>query len=160
MDQKKEKAAGSDQQEDPLKKAETVIASIEKSAAKLEALAKREETVDDPKEVKEPEEKSPALDALEKVASSIDTLVGQITDLTGRVTKIEEQPLPSKVGSTKVVQKGGSNDGNTSRVDEIQKRLNDLDEMKKYHLEKYQSEKRWEEAFDLIAERDQLQGTV
>ncbi|MDP2670849.1 MAG: hypothetical protein Q8P13_00040 [bacterium] len=91
-------------------------------------------------------------DKLEKFEKSLNE---RLDKLDGRVNKLEEQPAPSKVVSGQVVSKVKA-DNSSPRLEEIEKELNELEEMKKSYLDRYQKEKKWEKAFELIAEKNSL----
>jgi len=96
-------------------------------------------------------------DSMEKLAKSVDDVSKQVSEMDARLTKIEEQPAPSKIVSPVVVSKsGGSESPDNSRLAEIKKELEELEEMKKTRLEDFQVGRKWEKALDLIAERDQI----
>jgi len=98
---------------------------------------------------------------VQKVPGQIEKLEKALNEkleaLETRIKTIEEQPAPSKVVSAQVVTKGGNViSPNQQRLEEINKELTDLEEMKKSDMDKFQKEKKWEKAFSLMAERDQL----
>ncbi|MBU2060024.1 MAG: hypothetical protein KKB38_20105 [Gammaproteobacteria bacterium] len=97
--------------------------------------------------------------SLEKIESQMAKFVDQFKTLDGRLTKIEEQPVPSKVASPVVVSKRGSGLSSPDvqeRLTEINKELAGLEKLKKTQMEKYQMEKGWDRAFELINEKEAL----
>ncbi len=94
---------------------------------------------------------------IEKLEKSLNEKLEALED---RINKIEEQPAPSKVVSSQVVTKGGGSvNPNQAELDVINKELSELEEMKKSDLSKFQKERKWERALDLIEKRNQLQRT-
>lgn len=93
---------------------------------------------------------------LEKLEKAFDEKFGA---LETRIKNIEEQPAPSKVVSPQVVTKGGTPSTDSTRLAEINKELAELEEMKKHDIDRFQKERRWDRAFDLIAEKEQLKET-
>jgi len=108
-----------------------------------------------PAEEEEPEEIQKISASIEAFGKKVDGVSEKISSFEERIKKLEEQEIPSKVSSPKVVTRGGEPES-TPRVEEIKKRLDELEEMKNKNLAKYQEGKYWEEAFSLIAERDEL----
>jgi hypothetical protein len=75
--------------------------------------------------------------------------------LRKRIKKIEEQPLPSKVSSPKVVEKGELIEED-EEVRKINKRLAELDEIKENDLDRFQAGRMWEEAIELVNKKNKL----
>lgn len=92
---------------------------------------------------------------MDVLGKKLDGVSEKISSFDERIKKLEEQEVPSKVSSPKVVTKGEEPVSNV-RVDEIKKRLDELEEMKNKSLAKYQEGKYWEEAFELMAEKEGL----
>ncbi len=96
-------------------------------------------------------------DSMAKLAETVGDVSKKVNSIDERLTKIEEQPAPSKISSPVVVSKTGNDESSTDpRITEIEKELAELEEMKKSNLDRYQREKKYEKAFDLIEERDQI----
>ncbi len=91
-------------------------------------------------------------DLMQKVSTDIKTVAD-------RVTKLEEQPVPSKVYSAAVISKSGmvNQDSNVNeRLAQVQKELKDLETLKTTNLAVFQQQRGWEKAVTLIDERNAL----
>lgn len=168
-----------------LAKVEALEASLQKKdgddepaspegAASKEEVAPEGGVVETPKEEKAPaspstggtEDASPegaevakVGESLTKISSQLEKLeetVKKFEGLEARVNKLEEQPAPSKVVSPQLVSKTGSGDDKTARLEEIKKELAELEIMKVKDLDRFQKERKWEKAWDLIKEKEFL----
>jgi len=129
-----------------------------------ETLVKVDEPkVDEPKVEDKPAEE-PAEEVVDKVeTSSMEKIEGaiakvseQLSDLEKRLKVIEEQPAPSKVVSPVVVSKSDVSEDANPRLTEINKRLDELNDLKESNPIKYSNNKMWNEAFKLMDERDSM----
>lgn len=112
-------------------------------------------------------DENPALAKLDSVLEKVDGIAKSVADqnqklddMGKRLDVVEKQPVDSKVSSTAVVVKKDQSVEEDGRVKEINAELKKLEDVKTYDMNKYQNERMWEKAFDLIGERDQLLAKV
>ena len=147
------------------------LVCIPEKAAKIDEPKDEEpeEVVEEPKEevaeeVKEevPVEEKIAIDntisdSLQKIGTQVSEISKKLEDFEKRLVSIEEEPKPSKVFSPAAVKKGDvmvSTD--SEEVNKINIRLKELEDLKASDIKKYQNEKKWEEAFELLGKRDRI----
>lgn len=120
----------------------------------------KEEVIEEEKAVVEEKVAVDGADAFQKVEGLIFDLSKKVDEkfetLEKRVAEIEAQPAPSKVFSPTVVTKGDVKTENSGRIEEIDKRLKELEDLKNSDMKKYQSGRMWEEAMKLIDEKSTL----
>jgi len=125
-----------------------------------EVEVKPEVVVEEPKEEAVAEEKvavdSGVGESLQKIETQVSDLIKRFEEVEGRIKSIEDQPAPSKIFSPAVVKKGDITVENNGRLGEVNKELKSLEDLKNTDIKKYQDQRKWEEAFKLLAEREQL----
>jgi hypothetical protein len=94
---------------------------------------------------------------LQKIESQLSEVLSKFENFDARLKTVEGQPLPSKVFSPVAVKKGDSMvSGNSEEINKINIRLKELEDLKASNIKKYQDERKWDEAFELLGKRDQL----
>ena len=97
-------------------------------------------------------------ESLKKVSSDIAEMMKSYTALKADVDALKAQPLPSKVMSPMVVEKGGAftPDTKTEALEKLNARLAELDKIRLTDMDRYQRERMADEAFGLIAAKKAL----
>jgi len=144
-----------------LQKAIAHVKGCAKPASKVEVavepvVEKLEVTKEEPKKADESLVK--INDSLQKMVDQVNELGKKLETFDSRLNKIEEQPVPSKVVSPVVVAKVDNVVPKNEELEKINKELFDLEDMKKNYMDRYQKERKWERAFELIRKRDQILG--
>lgn len=117
---------------------------------------------DQPSDITKLEKRIEALEA--QLAERIEKVAGDfakaeaITSLEERITKLEKQPMPVKAAQayTVISKSIAGTPEKTSRVDEINKRLAEIDSIRDVNLGEYQS-KYMQEALALVEEKRQIE---
>lgn len=99
-------------------------------------------------------------DSLGKLAGQIEKFDSKFVSLEERLTKLEKQPVPSKVVSAVAVSKADVNPSfsseNKEELTKIDKELADLEEMRKSDLDRYQRDRKWEVAWRLVDKKQAI----
>ncbi len=99
-------------------------------------------------------------DSISKVAERIEKFDTRFVELEKRLKTIEDQPAPSKVASSVVVSKADLMNSLSSdkqaKVNEIDKKLADLEVMKATQLDRFQAQEMWKVAWRLQDEKDAI----
>jgi hypothetical protein len=146
----KENAPESGVVETPKEEAKKVDASPEaaeaqKEVSKMEVELKSDEIVK-------------TISKIDETISKFDT---RLSDIEKRINALEEQPMPSKVASAIVVSKSDTASTELSKedqekLDKINKRLAELNDLRKNNMEAYQAKNLGMEAWGLLNERDSI----
>ena len=129
-----------------------------KEGAKSEAPEEEVTKVDEPEPEPEEEKAEAKTEKVDKADTSSDgdsEVLKALEEMQARIKKLEEAPAPSKV----VVSKGfvGSLKEDTNRLDEISKRLKEIEKIRDDEPNRY-TESLMDEALTLVDERKMLEG--